>query len=128
MSRGRPFVPYVVKRMYASGRAHHMKITCQCPLVAALLLACIVLWGCDENAPVDVAPDPGFLLSGALASHCYSWPEQAFSPQNVAVLEAALPVGSSAADFSLRDIEGNAYRLSELLQSKPVLLILGAYT
>jgi peroxiredoxin len=36
--------------------------------------------------------------------------------------------GDAAIDFELRDIEGRAYRLSELLKDKPVVMIWGMYT
>ncbi|MDH4038997.1 MAG: hypothetical protein OEX18_15550 [Candidatus Krumholzibacteria bacterium] len=88
----------------------------------------IIAAGCHED-PAAVRPtDEESFLSKDLQSNCYSWPEQEFSPQNVAALEAALAVGSKAVEFSLADLDGNVRRLSELLRSKPVLLVLGAYT
>jgi hypothetical protein len=39
-----------------------------------------------------------------------------------------LQEGDSAVDFSLMDVNGNSYVLSELLEEKPVALIYGSYT
>ncbi len=39
-----------------------------------------------------------------------------------------LQAGDPAVDFSLMDVDGNSYVLSELLQKKPVALIYGSYT
>jgi hypothetical protein len=36
--------------------------------------------------------------------------------------------GDLAVEFTLRDVYGNAYTLSEMLQEKPVVLIFGSYT
>lgn len=106
-----------------------MKSTCPCALIFVFLMVLtITTAGCDEDAVVVRPPDQGSSLSGDLLSNCYSWPEQEFSPENVALLQARLPAGSAAVEFSLEDLEGNVHQLSVLLRSKPVLLILGSYT
>ena len=84
--------------------------------------------GCGDDPEAVRPPDQDSALSQDLQSNCYSWPEQDFSPENVAALRAALPAGSAAVEFSLQDLEGNVHRLSELLESKPVLLVLGSFT
>jgi hypothetical protein len=106
-----------------------MTSTCRCALTFAILLVLsITTTGCDEDTVVVPPPDHGSSLSGNLQSNCYSWPEQEFSPENVVALQAALPAGSAAVEFSLEDLEGNVHQLSELLKSKPVLLVLGSFT
>jgi len=86
--------------------------------------------GCDDSpevvGPPDPDPDP--LLSLDLQSNCYGWPAEEFSPDNVAALRAALPAGSKAVEFGVRDGEGNLVQLSTLLESKPVVLVLGTFT
>jgi hypothetical protein len=97
-----------------------------------LCLIVATLWalpaGCDDDPATVRPPQEDSGLSSNLQSGCYSWPGEEFSPENLAALDAALPAGSAAVDFSLRDLEGNTFRLSTLLKSKPVLLVLGSYT
>ena len=38
------------------------------------------------------------------------------------------PLGEPAIEFALRDVDGNLYTLSELLQEKPVVLVFGSFT
>ena len=64
-----------------------------------------------------------------LTSNCYNWPSQPFTPQNhVAAVRAALDEGEDAIEFTLKDPDGVEYKLSELLETKPVYLVFGAYT
>ena len=93
-------------------------------MIALLIFAA----GCNDDPGAVEPPQPKSPLSSNLQSNCYSWPAQQFSPNNVALLKASLPAGSAAVEFSLEDGDGNGYRLSTLLKSKPVLLVLGAYT
>ena len=97
-------------------------------LYLLMVVLVIVSTGCGEDAEVVLASGGRLSLSQDLQSSCYSWPEQRFSPENVAKFTAALPVDAMAVEFSLRDLEGNSYKLSTLLETKPVLLILGSFT
>ena len=42
--------------------------------------------------------------------------------------QAGLPVGETAVNFTLYDIDGREFRLSRLLAEKPVLMIFGSFT
>ncbi len=95
---------------------------------AFLILLSIPATGCNDESGITHPASRDVALSQDLQSNCYSWPEHEFSPQNVAALEAALPTGSAAVEFSLEDLDGNVTRLSTLLKSKPVLLVLGSFT
>ena len=64
-----------------------------------------------------------------LVSNCYDWPAQPFTPDNhVLSVRAALAEGENALEFTLRDPDGVEYKLSELLETRPVYLVFGAYT
>ena len=70
-------------------------------------------------------PDP---VPGDLISSCYGWPENDFSPTNKAPVMTGLTPGSRAIDFTLKDPSGQTHNLYELLETKPVLLVFGAFT
>ena len=92
---------------------------------------CLVVAGCGEDlgtGPDPSLPLPGPVLSEDLSSHCFRWPEAAFTRSRYADVSTALSPGETAVDFELADVEGNPYRLSDLLVDKPVLLVLGSFT
>jgi len=68
------------------------------------------------------------LPSSELQSYCVPWLEETPSPSSSIRLENGIKEGDSAVDFSLKDIYGETHHLSDLLESKPVMLILGGYT
>jgi hypothetical protein len=98
----------------------------------------VVVWvwlGCSgvDEAPLDPGtPDPPPpeppTLSTALAHRCFGWPADEFTLENRAPTQIGLSDGDLAVDFELKDLGGNAYGLSELLATKPVLLVNGSYT
>lgn len=99
-------------------------------LVGAVLLL-VGLLGCGEEegiVPVGPAPPAPPLLSQDASSGCYRWPGAAFTKQNFAYVFTSMEPGETAVDFELQDVEGESYRLSELLVTKPVLLVLGSFT
>lgn len=102
------------------------------PAVLILLMLLAPVWGCREDAPTpltpDPEPDPSPEPSPELVSGCFSWPEEDFTPDNFAPLSAALSGGEAAVDFTLRNAKGTPYTLSVLLETKPVLLVLGSFT
>ena len=63
-----------------------------------------------------------------LVSNCFNWPSQEFSPTNKAGLSVAFAPGDTAVDFTLQDTDGQTYSLSSLLETKPVLIVFGAFT
>ena len=62
-----------------------------------------------------------------LVSNCGNWPEEPWAPDNQ-VARGLLAAGAAAVDFTLRDVSGAPHTLSDLLATRPVLLLLGAYT
>jgi hypothetical protein len=89
------------------------------------------LAGCGEEeglVGLDPHPPAGPVLSEDLSSNCYRWPGGPFTKQNFAYVHTSMAPGELAVDFELEDVEGNSYRLSELLLTKPVLLVLGSFT
>jgi len=87
----------------------------------------------EKYAPVPTKPvetlTPSQLLpSSELDSYCLPWLDESPSPLSNIRLENGINEGDSAVDFSLKDIHGETHRLSDLLETKPVLLILGGYT
>ena len=68
------------------------------------------------------------LPSSELQSYCLPWLDETPSASGSIRLENGIKEGSSAVDFSLKDVHGETYHLSDLLETKPALLILGGYT
>lgn len=95
-------------------------------IIAGVFVAC----GGDETAPVapPSAPGPVLLAESLLTSGCLDWPETEFTPERHAVLETYGPVGERAIDFTLKDVAGVTHSLSSLLETRPVLLVLGSFT
>ena len=79
-----------------------------------------------DIAMADVPDGPE--LSTALISGCFDWPAQEFTPDNIADGRPTLTEGELAVDFTLEDVDGKPHTLSQLLATKPVLLVLGAFT
>ncbi|MEA1978593.1 MAG: hypothetical protein U9N80_11920 [Chloroflexota bacterium] len=78
--------------------------------------------------PTETIAPSRLLPSSDLQSYCLPWLDESPSPSSSIRLENGLMEGDSAIDFSLRDVHGETHRLSDLLETKPVLLILGGYT
>jgi hypothetical protein len=83
--------------------------------------------GSDGSA--DAGDDfSGPILSSALESNCFNWPEDDFSSTNKANVSRALSVNDLAVELILKDVNGVEYTLSNLLAEKPVLLVFGSFT
>ena len=63
-----------------------------------------------------------------LDSNCFDWPETELSEINKSNLTTGLAEGTQAIDFTLMDPSGTSYILSDLLKTKPVFLVFGAFT
>ncbi len=61
-------------------------------------------------------------------SGCFNWPDDEFGPTNWAELNTAFTPGDIAPDFALKDTDGQTHSLSSLLETKPVLMVFGAFT
>ncbi len=97
--------------------------------VAILLLTAPL--GCGEEggtAPPGADPPEPPVLFRDISSHCYRWPGATFTRLNFAQVYTSMAPGELAVDFELEDVEGKHYRLSELLMTRPVLLVLGSFT
>lgn len=78
--------------------------------------------------PTETIAPSRLLPSSELQSYCLPWLDESPSPSSSIRLENGIMEGDSAVDFSLKDVHGETHRLSDLLETKPVLLILGGYT
>lgn len=71
-----------------------------------------------------------------LTNSCFGFPQMTFHRKNCVkdthgaspYTAGGLSVGDSAYDFTLKDIDGNPHKLSNLIAQKPVVLIWGMYT
>jgi hypothetical protein len=91
---------------------------------------------CGDSSPTDTE-DPGppetpnveLRRELELTSNCHNWPAQEFSATNhVERTRTSVIQGDHAIDFTLKDTDGVEYRLSELLRTRPVLIVFGAFT
>mmetsp|Transcript_21856 Transcript_21856/g.24398 ORF Transcript_21856/g.24398 Transcript_21856/m.24398 type:complete len:221 (-) Transcript_21856:87-749(-) len=68
-------------------------------------------------------------VSSQLSTNCYDWPAKEFTPSDNAGGEYLfIHAGDRAPDFTLSDVNGKKYTLSELLKEKPVVVQFGSYT
>jgi len=71
-----------------------------------------------EDEPAEVA------LSDALSRDC----QESQSPVGGNFDAVGLRIGEKAIDFTLKDITGSEYKLSQLLVEKPVMMVFGSCT
>lgn len=71
-----------------------------------------------EDEPAEVA------LPDALSRDC----QESQSPVGGNFDAVGLRIGEKAIDFTLKDITGSEYKLSQLLVEKPVMMVLGSCT
>jgi cytochrome oxidase Cu insertion factor (SCO1/SenC/PrrC family) len=111
-------------------REHRSKV-----LLFGLILG--AAFACSDSAPTDAGgtsnppatPTPALRRELELTSNCFNWPAQEFSVVNhVDDNETSVTEGDQAIDFTLKDTEGVEYRLSQLLRTKPVLIVFGSFT
>jgi hypothetical protein len=91
----------------------------------------VLFAACEETPNTPVEPrvdDPSPVLSDGLRLGCYGWPEREFTLLNRPKIAASLHPGDPAVEFTLATVEGEPHSLSELLATKPVLLVLGSFT
>jgi hypothetical protein len=106
--------------------------------ISHLLLALFVsgALACGDSSPTDTqnpgppeSPTIDLRRELELTSNCYDWPAQEFSAANHAeATRASVVEGDQAIDFTLKDTDGVEYRLSELLRTRPVLIVFGSFT
>jgi hypothetical protein len=94
--------------------------------LAVGLLACSGSTGPEQR---DDEFDLVLRPESTLVSGCFGWPAQEFSPtNNTGGVGISVSVGEQAIDFTLKDPGGTSYTLSELLETRPVLLVFGGFT
>lgn len=100
-------------------------------LVLPMLLALVLAAGCGDD-PTSTPPAPtgpvGPELSDALVSSRFGFPDESFGPENRAPIDIFLRAGDLAVDFTLQTLDGDAVTLSELLATKPVMLMTGSWS
>jgi cytochrome oxidase Cu insertion factor (SCO1/SenC/PrrC family) len=104
---------------------------------ALLLISVVSLLGCADSSPTDTEDTAGppetptveLRREPELTSNCHNWPAQEFSATNyVERTRTSVIEGDHAIDFTLKDTDGVEYRLSQLLRTRPVLIVFGAFT
>lgn len=93
-----------------------------------LLLLLSAGFGLTVRSSAALAPPPALRAADSLTTDCYNWPSTEFSTENYAQISAGLRAGSKAIDFALSDAGGIVYHLSQLLQTRPVVLQFCTYT
>ncbi len=68
------------------------------------------------------------LVPTELEEGCFGFPDEDASTTNFASKVLGLDVGDTAVDFTLLDLDGTPHSLSELLETKPVMIQTGSYT
>ena len=94
--------------------------------LVCLTVTTVILVGCvsrvnktDDSTTRLAEP---VILSDALKRNC----QQSEAPRNFD--STGLAVGEHAVEFTLKDVNGQEYTLSEMLVEKPVVLVFGSYT
>lgn len=74
------------------------------------------------TAPAGVPPEAPALLT-TLKRNC-----QLTGSSVADFADTGLKTGETAVDFTLKDIRGNEFKLSQLLAEKPVMMVFGSFT
>lgn len=97
--------------------------------VALLVMSAVALagglGGCrDTEAPTEPQTIASRLRAASdLIAGCYT-----YSGREAVGYDLAIRAGDAAIDFTLRTPSGEPYTLSELLETKPALIVFGAFT
>jgi hypothetical protein len=102
------------------------------PCAAGFLMLASGLAGCGDTGTPIQPPDSltlTLLPESALVSSCFGWPGQDFTLSNHAIGDGpSVTVGGHAIEFTLLDHSGTEHKLSELLRTRPVLMVFGGFT
>ena len=108
-----------------------MKLGAHLMLLVAVL-TCAVIIGCEESTkPLAIKSETresALLPESSLNVNCYPLPSDDLPLGGRVALEVAFGAGDPAIEFELRDPTGRTHRLSTLLESRPVLIVFGAYS
>ena len=114
-------------------------------LLAILVLILALLFGAcaptapapvpqTPDAPSPVSPTPPAAPTPATEEEVLEEPalpgtlKRDCPPRSVAFENAGLQIGGKAVNFTLKDINGEEFRLSRLLAEKPVMMVFGSFT
>ena len=99
-------------------------------MVAAFTLGCMgtSLPGEEGDATPEEGSSKKLSLRDDLEGGCFGRPGKAYSPSNHTEDQVFVEKGERAWEFELKDVDGRTHQLSELLATKPVLLVTGSYT
>lgn len=82
----------------------------------------------EPALPETPADQATLKSSGELVSNCLNFPADEITFANSVRPTVGVTEGQPAVEFSLMGSDGNYYTLSELLSTKPVLIVLGGFT
>jgi hypothetical protein len=82
----------------------------------------------DEPVSTEAPPPANLIPASELVTNCLNHPAQEITVENSLRLSVGLTEGRPAVEFSLWGTDGSIYSLSELLRTKPVLIVLGGFT
>lgn len=63
-----------------------------------------------------------------LTPGCYDWPSTDLARPDATGYAMPFDAGDTAIEFTLADTDGEKHKLSRLLETRPVLVVFGAYT
>jgi hypothetical protein len=101
-------------------------------VVVAVSIPCTLV-GCGDSTPSkpdsELVDESELRAETDLSAGCFSWPDQVFTPSNNAgTAQFGATAGEAAIDFTLKQPDGTKHSLSELLETKPVLMVFGSFT
>jgi hypothetical protein len=82
----------------------------------------------EPAIPETPADQAALKASNELVSNCLNFPAEEITVANSIRPTVGVTEGQPAVDFSLMGSDGHYYTLSELLSTKPVLVVLGGFT
>ncbi len=123
---GRTTAPRVLGGWSGSGWPRAFRVIVPAAFLVGGLLACSDSTGPDQG---DDEFDLVLRPESTLFSGCFGWPAEEFSPaNNTGGVGVSVSAGEQAIEFTLKDPDGASHTLSELLGTRPVLLVFGGFT
>jgi len=94
--------------------------------------AALQLSACNRSDNNVSPAEPGQTLvlraESELTTGCYEWPTPDLKLPDAVGYAMPLAVGDRAIEFTLADTDGATHKLSRMLETRPVLVVFGAFT